>query len=303
MHLVFSGYTGDQSKLTKEDKECLTPAADLWIELPLSAPKETGKKRNNHENLRAIMASTYPGAVRLHEFATASVKATGMYPTSKVMRTPAEDQEDDGVEELLAFDEPHIKVASTAKGDKILLKPTPIKRGVGQGEPRRTLRNPFRGRVMPARMRAMSVNTGNTERPIYDVVDETPLKGCDNNQVGFEPRNIKDAQAHETWPLWKAAMEKEASGLLNKGTWTEVRRHQVQAGVKIMGSQFIFKDKPITGAKARLVVRGDQQSPKPTKDKTFSPTPSATEFRTLCALATENNQPMHSCDIVQAFTQ
>ena len=69
-----------------------------------------------------------------------------------------------------------------------------------------------------------------------------------------------------------------------------------------MGSQFIFKDK-ITGAKARLVVQGDQQFPKPDKANTFSPTPSATEFRVLVSLATELNQPMHSCDISQAFTQ
>ena len=59
-----------------------------------------------------------------------------------------------------------------------------------------------------------------------------------------------------------------------------------------MGSQLVYKDK-ITRAKARLVVRGDQQDPKPTRDKTFSPTPSATEVRMLCALSTEMNWPMH----------
>ena len=97
-------------------------------------------------------------------------------------------------------------------------------------------------------------------------------------------------------------MEKEVKGLLGRGTWVEVQRSQVPANVKIMGSQFIFKDK-ITGAKARLVVRGDQQNQKPTKDKTYSPTPSATEVRVLFSLATENNWPTHSCDVVQAFTQ
>ena len=69
-----------------------------------------------------------------------------------------------------------------------------------------------------------------------------------------------------------------------------------------MGSQYIFKDK-LTGAKSRLVVRGDQQNPKPTQDKTHSPTPSATEVRVLFSLATENNWPTHSCDVIQAFTQ
>ena len=74
------------------------------------------------------------------------------------------------------------------------------------------------------------------------------------------------------------------------------------AHVKIKGSQFIFKDK-LTGAKARLVVRGDQQFLKPTKDKTYSQTPSATKFCILCSLATEWGWAIHSCDVVQAFTQ
>jgi hypothetical protein len=81
-----------------------------------------------------------------------------------------------------------------------------------------------------------------------------------------------------------------------------VHRSTVPAHIKIMGSQFIFKDK-LSGPKARPVVRGDQQWPKPGKEKTFSPTPSATEFRILVALATQRNQPLHSCDISQAFTQ
>ena len=98
-------------------------------------------------------------------------------------------------------------------------------------------------------------------------------------------------------------MDKEVKGLLARGTWITVKRSDIPAHIKIMGSQFIFKDKPITGAKARLVVRGDQQSPKPTRDKTFSPTPSATHFRLIMSLATEKNYQVHSCDVVQAFTQ
>ena len=97
-------------------------------------------------------------------------------------------------------------------------------------------------------------------------------------------------------------MDKEVKGLLARGTWVEVKRSQVPANVKIMGSQFIFKDK-LTRAKALLVVRGDQQFPKPTKDKTYSPTPSATEFRIICSMAAERGWVIHSCNVVQAFTQ
>ena len=72
-------------------------------------------------------------------------------------------------------------------------------------------------------------------------------------KVGYEPSDLKHAKQHATWPIWKAAMDKEAKGLLARGTWIAIRRNQVPTGIKIMGSQFIFKDK-LTGAKARLVV-------------------------------------------------
>ena len=139
--------------------------------------------------------------------------------------------------------------------------------------------------------------------PIHDVVNETPSEGVKNERVGYQPANIREARNHITWPVWKAAMDKEVKGLLARGTWVTVKRCDIPAHIKIMGSQFIFKDKPITGAKARLVVRGDQQSPKPTRDKTFSPTPSATHFSLIVSLATEKNYQVHSCDVVQAFTQ
>ena len=263
-----------------------------------SVDRDTDFVRQKEQNRsKADTSSSYPEAIRLHEFATASVKATGKYPTSKVMRTLEEDASEDTDEELLSLDTPHVKAVSKAKGNKILLKP------VTPPNSPRTTRNMSRGRASSSRQQAhLHTTSGKVAPPIYDVVDQTPIEEFNNKQVGFEPRNIKDAQAHATWPIWQQAMEKEVSGLLSKGVWTEIRRNQVPADVKIMGSQFIFKDK-LTGAKARLVVRGDQQSPKPTKDKTFSPTPSATEFRVLCALATEHNQPIHSCDVVQAFTQ
>ena len=70
-----------------------------------------------------------------------------------------------------------------------------------------------------------------------------------------------------------------------------------------MGSQYIFKDKRITGPKARIVVRGDQQFPKPDGADTYAATPSPTEVRTLISLAVQNNYALHSVDISQAFVQ
>jgi hypothetical protein len=58
-----------------------------------------------------------------------------------------------------------------------------------------------------------------TTSPVYE--EEAFPEGFVNGQVGYEPGNIRQAQAHATWPLWKAAMDKEVKGLLSRGTWVE----------------------------------------------------------------------------------
>ena len=252
-------------------------------------------------NLRELLTSTYPGSRFLHKCASESVKATGKYPTSTIVRTTQEDLEVDSDEDLFTLDSPPKEKTTRAKGNKVILNtkpPKPPKHSVGQFAPRPTLRSTIKGRVQPTRQKTYAIKAETSSTPY----EETPPEGFANNKVGFEPNNIRHAQAHVTWPVWKAAMDKEVTGLLARGTWVQVHRSQVPANVKIMGSQFIFKDK-FSGAKARLVVWGDQQFPKPGKHLTFSPTPSATEFRMICALATQRGQPIHSCDIVQAFTQ
>ena len=308
MRMIFSGYSGDRTKLSNKDNECLTKSADLWIDIPLSPTRKNLLPNYicNEVNLRNLLSETYPGTRFLHEICSESVKATGKYPTSAIVRTAQEDLEVDEDEVPFAFDAPEVVNVpkDTAQGHKILKVPLPPNKSVGQFQPRSTLKNPIKGRTPPTRqsVRGRTARQPTSPGSIHDVVDSTPPEGFDNQKIGFEPSNIREARAHATWPVWKAAMDKEVKGLLGRGTWVEVQRTQVPAHVKIMGSQFIFKDK-FTGAKARLVVRGDQQNPKPTKDKTFSPTPSATEFRIICALSTEMNYPMHSCDVVQAFTQ
>ena len=99
MRLVFSRYQGDKSKLSAKDKECLTPASDLWVDVPMSP--QTQKALNKTVNgsldrdLRQLLESTYPGTLALHEIATASVKATGQYPVSRNVRTAEDDAEDE----------------------------------------------------------------------------------------------------------------------------------------------------------------------------------------------------------------
>ena len=126
----------------------------------------------------------------------------------------------------------------------ILKKPSvEVKKSVGQFAPQRTLRTSPKIRSAKTQQ-GMGINTEHVSSPtIHDVHNETFATGLKNMHVGYQPNNIKQARAHVTWPIWKAAMDKEVKGLLSRGTWTEVRRLQVPSNVKIMGSQFIFKDK------------------------------------------------------------
>ena len=195
MRLVFTGYTGDKSDLRKQDLDCLKPSEDLWVDIPMSRTKND--KRHTHvpgaTNLRDLMIDTYPGATHLHHFATESVKATGKYPVSSIVRTAAEDLEEDVEEEFFEFDplddkpeERHIlKRPSKSK------KPTVPKPTVGQFQPRPTLKNTIKGRSMPKRAcvrscRLVADGTSTT----YDVIDVTPKEGVVNNKVGWEPKNV-----------------------------------------------------------------------------------------------------------------
>ena len=68
MRMIFTGYTGDRSKLSKKDKECLTPGSDLWLDIPISETKSTSltKGIDGTVCLRDLLTSTYPGATLMH---------------------------------------------------------------------------------------------------------------------------------------------------------------------------------------------------------------------------------------------
>ena len=120
-------------KLSEADKECLSPSADLWVNLPLSAMKNVVKNKHVQGlvSLSDLISDTYPGATRLHEVASVSVRATGKYPTSSIVRTAADDVKKDIDEELL---EPSPEEPPTVV--RLLKKPTKaVKDIVGQFQP------------------------------------------------------------------------------------------------------------------------------------------------------------------------
>ena len=162
MRLVFSDYTGDKTKLSLLDKECLTAHSDLWIEVPMS-PAEKGKYSKGPKvkrlvttlSLRSLLTITYPGAVLLHQIASESVKATGHYPISKIVRTTEEDKEDIGNDDPLVLDDPKIVKIPSKRTHKVIIKPIILKKIVGQFQPRVTLTNTIKGRRNPTRVQAM----------------------------------------------------------------------------------------------------------------------------------------------------
>ena len=86
----------------------------MFIDVPMS---------KGPNSLVSLAKDTYPQALFLHEFATASVKATGVYPVLSVARTEAEDIEQDEEDESWVFDKPPIPDAEK-EVVKILQKPS-----------------------------------------------------------------------------------------------------------------------------------------------------------------------------------
>lgn len=124
----------------------------------------------------------------------------------------------------------------------------------------------------------------------------------DNAKIGFEPRNIRQAKAHPSWPEWQRAIHKENDGLRQRGTYIRVRRCEVPKGVQLLHSMYTFRDKP-GGAKARLVVQGHRQRPLPPPSETYASTPLPAAVRTLLALAVQQDMDIDKIDISQAFVQ
>ena len=239
-------------------------------------------------DVRSCLRATYPTCRTLADIAAQSVSLAGTYPQPKALAdatrrhtaAPAASQ-----------------VSPSFPVGRIVV---PVRRVGPVRSPHATWKAPSH-HVLPSRQRMLVSSSAVPSRP--RPVQPDCLLLIESNHVGFCPRSLKEARAHETWPLWNAAIDKEISGLEARDTWHQLHESDVPAGVRIMDSKFVFTDKPITGAKVRLVVRGDQQWPKSLSVDTYAPTPSATEVRMLFSLAAANNWGLHSMDISQAFVQ
>ena len=313
IRLVMYRYNGSVKDLTPGDRSFLKPVTpsghllfklESYIDLPVTAlSQDLPAEVINTHSLRELLTMTFPHALTMSTMAAHNVQLCGHHATRSVIREFDEDVSDDEdiQDEDLRDPVPAMSAAATKRQRQKASKPKgnflmlPARVVGGLRNTSAAWRHSKSHRSRPAT--AMYAGPTTFESP--DVVISVRQEG----QLGFEPANINQARAHSTWPHWRDAIVKETNGLLSKGTWVPVRKSDVPDGVRIMMSQFVFKDKPFTGAKARLVVRGDQQTPKPLMEDTYAPCPSASEVRALISVSTREHLPLHQIDMTQAFTQ
>ena len=286
LEVEYTKYLGNMSDLkTKADRLFQTqPVLSTLVMSPVSScPKGWYTT-----DVRSCLLDTYPTCRTLAEIATQAVHLAGSYPQPKALEQATRRQS--------AMAACPVPTPTYPKGRMVL----PCRKLSGIRSQHATW-SQSKHTVLPCRRNMVcSAHMSLAPCPAQPSV---ALLLPPTQQVGFCPCTEREARSHTTWPLWEAAIAKEISGLTARNTWIEVPESAVPSGTRIMDSKLVFADKPLTGPKARLVVRGDQQWPKPLPKYTYSPTPSATEIRILLSTATANNWAVHSLDISQAFVQ
>jgi len=104
-------------------------------------------------------------------------------------------------------------------------------------------------------------------------------------------------------PLWRNAMSKEITILLNHATWKLV---PPAASQNLIGCKFVFRTKrnpdgTISRYKARLVAKGFHQRPGIDYSQTFSPVVKPATIRLILSIAFMNGWPLRQLDINNAF--
>ena len=118
-----------------------------------------------------------------------------------------------------------------------------------------------------------------------------------------DPQTVDEARSRSDWPLWQEAMDREMKTLEDAGTWETVLR---PAGRNIVGSKWVFRlkrksDGSVDKYKARLVARGFTQVYGTDYFETYSPVAKLSTFRTILALAAQQDWEIESFDFNGAY--
>jgi hypothetical protein len=286
MEVQFVDYLGNASDLkNKKDHEFKTREV-LGILLMSPAPRGVPIPKGWYTvNVRQCLKDTFPTCRTLANIAKASVSFAGTFPQPRALDQASQR---------------HTTAAATFPIGRIVI---PVRKVGNVRSPHATWL-PMRHHVLPTRQHLLV----SSNEPVSPALRSTAVPACvlalpDTKHLGFCPRSVREARTHDSWPLWEAAIDKEITGLQHRDTWTELSESDVPSSIRIMDSKFVFADKPVTGPKVRVVVRGDQEWPKLPSSSTYSATPGATEIRILLSAAVQNHWAVHSMDISQAFVQ
>ena len=122
------------------------------------------------------------------------------------------------------------------------------------------------------------------------------------------PKGYRHALKGRWAEYWKAAITKELSGLIARGTWHNVFLDELPKDVNIMGCHMVFtvkrlSDGTIEKFKCRLVANGNTQREGIDFDRIFSTVVKITTIRVVLAIAAARDYNLSSIDVQQAFLQ
>jgi hypothetical protein len=115
---------------------------------------------------------------------------------------------------------------------------------------------------------------------------------------GPEPRTYKEAMSSENSEEWKTACEKKIDAFEKFEVWED---SDLPEGRKAIPCQWVFRLKMDDIFKARIVCRGDLQTPGIDFNETFAPTARLAHVRLALAIAARYNLDIQQMDVCSAF--
>ena len=161
-------------------------------------------------------------------------------------------------------------------------------------------------RRAPGRPQIARTGARGRPRKIFNVVENrNNLEEADSAQeiAGVAEVSLREAMSGSNAKEWKSAIEDEFRSLIGNDTWELVNRPQSR---NVISCRIVLRNKygldgEIERRKARLVARGFTQRPGIDFHETFAPVARLSSFRTLTALAVENDLTIHQLDITTAY--
>ena len=164
-------------------------------------------------------------------------------------------------------------------------------------------------RVVPSIQAGSSSSSGSADasrpqrlrrpNPRYDgyLLDLDDLSESDGESALLTFREVSKLEDRDEKEKWHEAIQHEKDSLDGHNVWSYVDKAEA-AGHKIMTSKWVFRIKDSGMYKARLCIRGYEQTG---EMDTFSPVVNMTALRVLFALAASKNYSIQTFDVKTAF--